>query len=127
VTTLTDNEKIEARRQCGYPAYGGTAAGFTSWRFYQSYGLLEYRLNNLADGEVAVLRRYLVTLAALESAIPRSSENLDTNQAAVWTRNQNESQDRELLFDSWRTRMCAFLGVPPGPGLHGKSSVSIIV
>jgi hypothetical protein len=127
VTTLTNDEKIEARRHCGYPAYGGTAAGFASWRFYQSYGLLEYRLNNLADGEVAVLRRYLVTLAALESAIPRSSENLDTNQAAVWTRNQNESKDRELLFDSWRTRMCAFLGVPPGPGLHGKSSVSIIV
>src|SRR5258708_6468878 len=124
--TLADSEKIEARRQCGYPAYGGTAAGFSSWRFYQSYGLLEYRINNLADGEISVLRRYLGTLATLEAAIPRSSDNLDTDQAAVWTRNQNEYRDRERLYDNWRIRLCGFLGLPPGPGLQ-CNSVSFIV
>jgi hypothetical protein len=126
LTTLTDSEKIETRRQCGYPAYGGTAAGFSSWRFYQIYGLLEYRMGNLSDGEVNVVRRYLVTLASLETAIPRSSDNLDTDQASIWTRNLNEIRDREQLYDNWRIRLCAFFGIPPGPGL-GSNSPSLIV
>ena len=118
MTSLTDSEKIDTRRYCGYPAYGGTTAGFSAWRFYQAYGLLEYRINNLADGELRVLQRYLVTLTALESAIPGASDNLDTDQASVWSRNTNEYRDRAELFDGWRTRLCAFLGIPPGPGLR---------
>jgi hypothetical protein len=90
------------------------------------YGLLEFRINNLADGEVTVVRRYLETLASLEAAIPRASENLDTNQAAVWSRNPNEYRDRERLFDGWRVRLCGFLGIPPGPGFH-SSSPNLIV
>jgi hypothetical protein len=30
---LTDAEKTDARRFCGYPAYGLGAAGFQNWRF----------------------------------------------------------------------------------------------
>lgn len=123
---LTDNEKIDTRRHCGYPAYGGTPSGFSSWRFFQVYGLLEYRLGNLADGEIVVVRRYLATLAGLEAAIPGSSDNLDTDQAAVWSRNPNECRDREQLYDGWRTRLCAFLGVPPGPGLRSSSPTLIV-
>jgi hypothetical protein len=123
---LTDHEKIDARRHCGYPAYGGTATGFSSWRFFQVFGLLEYRLNNLAEGEVNVIRKYLMTLASLEIAIPRASDNLDTNQAAVWVRNQNEFRDRERLFDDWRIRLCAFLGIPPGPGLPSNTPNLIV-
>src|SRR5271165_4218629 len=114
---LTDTEKVHTRRYCGYPAYGSTAAGFSSWRFYQTFGLLEYRIGNLADGEINVVRKYLGTLADLENAIPAASSNLDTNQAAVWSMTENECQDRERLYDGWRVRFCAFLGVPPGPGL----------
>src|SRR5271163_2940967 len=69
LTALTDSEKIDTRRHCGYPAYGGTAAGFSSWRFYQVYGLLEFRMNNLADGEICVLRKYLASLVILENSI----------------------------------------------------------
>jgi hypothetical protein len=123
---LTDHEKIDARRHCGYPAYGGTATGFSSWRFFQVYGLLEYRLNNLAEGEANVMRTYLATLTNLEVAIPRASDNLDTNQAAVWVRNQNEFRDRERLFDDWRIRLCAFLGIPPGPGLRSNTPNLIV-
>lgn len=119
--SLTDGEKTGVRRFCGYPAYGGTPSGFSSWRFYQANGLLEYRMSNLAASEIEVVRRYLATLIALETAVPRSAENLDTNQAAVWTRNPNETRDRERLFDSWRARLCAFLGLPPGPGLASSS------
>jgi hypothetical protein len=123
---LTDHEKIDTRRYCGYPAYGGTSTGFSAWRFYQAYGLLEYRINNLADGEVKVVRKYLGTLTGLESAIPESAANLDTNQAAVWSRNQNEGRERDRLYDGWRTRFCAFLGIPPGPGLR-TNSLNLIV
>ena len=115
---LTDEEKIETRRQCGYPAYGNTSVGFSSWRFFQSHGLLEYRINNLADGEAKVLRRNLSVLAQLEAAIPGSADNLDTKSASVWTRNQDEVRDRERLYDNWRLRLCDFLGIPPGPGLR---------
>jgi len=121
VIPITDIEKIDTRRHCGYPVYGGPPTSFSSWRFYQIFGLVEYRINNLADGELSVLRTYLATLAGLETAIPRASENLDTNQAAVWSRNPNEFRDRESLFDDWRIRLCAFLGVPPGPGLRSNS------
>ncbi len=127
LTPFMDSEKIDVRRHCGYPAYGGTASGFSSWRFYQVYGLLEYRINNLADGEVSVVRGYLGTLAGLEAAIPRASDNLDTDQAAVWSRNQNEFRDREQLYDGWRTRLCAFLGIPPGPGLRSTNSPTLVV
>ena len=114
---LTDGQKVDARRHCGYPAYGATPAGNIGWRFFQAYGLLEYRLNNLGEAEVAVLLNYLATLNGLETAVPPASGNLDTVSAAAWRHNQNETDDRIRLLDSWRTRLCAFLGVPPGPGL----------
>jgi hypothetical protein len=124
---LTDAEKTDARRFCGYPAYGVTAAGFQNWRFYQAYGLLEFRLNNLADAELAVLRRYLQTLLGLEAAIPQAAENLDTDQAAIWTRNRHEAQDRAALFDDWRRRLCGFLGIPSGPALASGGSLTLVV
>ena len=124
---LTDAEKTDTRRFCGYPAYGIGAAGFQGWRFYQTYGLLEFRMNNLADAELAVLRRQLNTLTTLEAAVPRSGENLDTDTAAVWTRNPNEAADRAALFDDWRRRLCGFLGLPPGPALASGSSVTLVV
>lgn len=114
---FTDAEKTDIRRHCGYPAYGAAPNGTQTWRFYQAYGLLEFRMENLADAELAVSRRYLATLASLEAAIPGASGNLDTDQAAVWTHNRDEVRDRCRLFDDWRRRLCAFLGVPPGPGL----------
>jgi len=83
-------------------------------------------MNNLADGEVNVVRRYLATLVTLEAAIPHASDNLDTDQAAVWTRNQNEYRDRERLYDDWRVRLCAFIGLPPGPGLFSNSPNLIV-
>lgn len=111
-------EKTAIRRYCGYPAYGDGAAGFQNWRFYQAYGLLEFRLNNLSSDEAAVVQTYLAQLNGLELAVLRSGDSLDTDQAAIWTRNRTEVADREALFDSWRRRLCGFLGIPPGPALR---------
>lgn len=123
---LTGVERTDVRRFCGYPAYGAAPSGMQTWRFYQAYGLLEFRMNNLSDDELTIVRRYLATLTGLEIAIPLSGANLDTDQAAVWHHNQDEVRDRAALFDDWRRRLCAFLGLPPGPVLTG-SGVTLIV
>lgn len=117
---FTTQERVDIRRYCGYPAYGAVPSSFQSYRFFQSYGTLEYRLSNLLPEEETVVRTtFLANLATLESAIPAASANLDTDEAAVWKHNKREVADREGLFSSWRRKLCAFLGVPPGPELGG--------
>jgi len=114
---LTDQQKTDIRRFCGYPAYGASPAGNIGWRFYVAYGLLEYRMNNLSAAEIAVVANYLSTLSQLEAAVPTASDNLDTDAAASWRHNQSEISDRLRLLDEWRRRLCGFFGVPPGDGL----------
>lgn len=123
---FSESEKTDIRRHCGYPAYGAGAAGFQGWRFFQAYGLLEFRMGNLADAEEGVVSGYLATLATLESAVTDAGSRLDTAQASVWTRNPAELRERAQLFDDWRRRLCAFLGVPPGPGL-GDGRLTLVV
>jgi len=123
---FSDAEKTDIRRFCGYPAYGSGASGFQGWRFFQAYGLLEYRMNNLAPAEYQVVRKYLAQLYALEAAIPAAAANLDTAEASVWIHNPVEVEQRTALFDDWRRRLCGFLGLPPGPDL-GEPEFKFIV
>lgn len=125
---LIEAEKTDARRYLGYPVHGGTQAGNMGWQFYQAYGAMEYRLSNLSSSEETVLRRYLGTLATLERAIPDAGAGLDTGSAAGWVRNPAELAERGRLFDDWRRRFCAFLGVPEGPALgRSGNSVTLVV
>ncbi len=125
---LTDAQRTDARRFCGYPAYGAGAAGNMGWRFFQAYGALEYRLSNLSDSENAVITTMLATLTALELALVSSSDNLDTASAAAWTHNASELADRTQLLEGWQRRLCAFLGVPPGPGIaQSGGSIALVV
>ena len=124
---LLDSEKTDVRRFCGYPAYGADTAGNMGWRFYQAYGAMEYRLNNLSSSEESVLRQHLATLRAFEAAIPAAADNLDTSAAAVWTRNADEMRDRQRIERDWGRRLCGFLGLPPGPALINQQSLSLIV
>jgi len=87
---------------------------------------LHARLTSLSASEESVLiTTYLANLYTLENAIPAVSANLDTDQAAVWKHNAREQADRDRLFDSWRRRMCAFIGFAPGPGL-GNGGIALI-
>jgi hypothetical protein len=97
-----------------------------SWRYFQVYGLIEFRLANLSATETAIVRRYLSNLISLELAVPAASDSLDTDQAAMWTRNRDELGDRLRLLDEWRRRLCGFLGVPTGPALS-SGVMSLIV
>jgi hypothetical protein len=75
---------------------------------------------------MTVVVTYLATLNQLEQAVPGASENLDSDAAASWQHNSNEVADRLRLFDGWRRRLCAFMGVPPGEGL-GQGGLSLVV
>jgi hypothetical protein len=126
--SFTTAEKVDIRRFCGYPLYAtGTPLPASGYRFSTAYGVLEYKLNTLGAEEEAVVRTtYLANLATLETAIVGTSANLDTDEAAVWKHNRNEYRDRQALFNGWRREFCAFLGVPPGPGL-GEGGLALVV
>ena len=117
MTPLSDNEKTDIRRHCGYPVAAADGAGGLSRTSYQRFVLLETRMNTLGAPELSIVRRYLATLSNLELAVPRAGDSLDTDQASVWTRNRSEAKDRMALFDEWRRRLCAFLCLTPGPFL----------
>jgi hypothetical protein len=123
---LSEAEKTDIRRYCGYPVYGNAASGGLGWRFYQAYGLLEYRMLHLTEHERRVARTQIQVLAEAEAGLGRCGENLDTSAAGVWSRNPNEATDRGRFFDDLRRRLCAFLGVPPGPGLGLGGAVVVV-
>lgn len=128
---FTDAEKTDLRRFMGYAAFGAIAngnAGFQSWRFFQQYGLIEFRFNNMSAAEEAVARTYLTNLNTLEANILLVSNNVDTAAAAIWTRNPAEMEEREALYKSWRLKLCAFFGVEPGDYLSaGIGSVGMVI
>lgn len=123
---FSETERTELRRFCGYPSFGLGPGGYQGYRFHAAYGQMEYRLGHLSGAEEAAARRYLAQLEVMERAIPAASETLDTAQAAVWTRNPAELEERLKLLDEWRRRLCGFLGVPPGPAL-GERGIRVVV
>ncbi|MBN8875191.1 MAG: hypothetical protein J0H67_20335 [Rhodospirillales bacterium] len=121
---LSMAEKADVRRFCGYPVVGQSPSGT---ELFPTNMRLEVRMNSLSSSEELLLRRQLATLTTLETELNRASENLDTDQAGVWSRNRSEIPDREHLFDAARRRLCHYLGVMPGPGLHATPDHAIIV
>lgn len=117
--SLTAAQKADVRRFCYYPVFGAPPASFQSYRFFQAYGTLEYRMNNFLPEEETLIISKLANLNTLESAISGASANLDTDQAAVWKHNKNEVADRVGLFAYWRTDLCDFIGIPKGPQYGG--------
>ena len=123
---LTPAELADARRFCGYPAHGSPVAHGGGLQSFAAYGALEFRLANLQDVEEDVLRRLLGQCGALEDAVPDASPSLGTASAGPWERNPGEVAERLRLLDSWRRRLCGFLGVPPGPALANPACPAIV-
>lgn len=124
---LSDAEKTDARRFLGYPVYAAGQFGRVGWALVQASGSVDYRLSNLSQTEEAVFREYLDTLRSLERSIPGSAVALDTQSAGGWVRNPTELGERMRLFDDWRRRFCAFLGLPPGPELNRGRDFRLVV
>lgn len=116
--TLTVAELVDLRRFCGYPPGGGTHAD-----------VVARAAARLVPEEIAVARIFLGQLRTLEAAVPAAGDNLDTDQAAVWTRNRDEVRDREALLRSWSGRLCAALGIQSGPmtGVGAPVSAAFVV
>ncbi len=128
---LTDAQVTDVRRYAGYQLVGTPTPNAITDLAYLVVGMrqmsLVERLSTLSAAEEAVLTTiYLANLNTLELAIVGAAANLDTDQAAVWTHNKNEVADRNNLFDSWRRRMCSFLGFAPGPGVGSGAMVSLV-
>jgi hypothetical protein len=124
---LTETEKEAVRYYCGYGMYGLQALPASGYRFSIEYGTLEYKMINLQPGEEDRVRdQFLAKLAVLDEDTYDVRDNIDTDQAAVWYHNKQEIPDRVKLFNYWRLKLCAFLGIPPGEGLFG-GAVSLAV
>jgi hypothetical protein len=128
---LTAQQAADVRRFAGYPSLGvdtpaDTARDFASnWVLPGVYQTLFTRLQNLTpETQNTLINVYLVQLYQLEQAILGAATNLDTESAAIWTRNKNEVSDRTRLFDDWRRRMCELIGLKPGPFL-GQRGLSV--
>ena len=123
---LTAKQIADVRRYAGYPALGTDTPADDSRDFaymWVSPGVwqtLKHRLDNMTpEAEAILVTTYLDRLDTLETAIFSASDNLDTDEAAVWKHNRNEVGDRLGLFNNWRRMMCGFLGLKPGPHLGG--------
>ena len=125
--TLTEAERVSVRRFCGYPALGNLADGNNGvlW-FFVEYRTLEHRMTHMAPAGLGELRAILAECVRLERELLTSSENLDTDQAAVWKRNPREWSDRTRALRDWRRTLCDFIGIPPGPGLNGGAGRIVI-
>jgi hypothetical protein len=118
--SFTDQQKVDIRRFCGYLAYGTGAVVFPYPWIMRNYMALEYRMDNLSVDEVnTVVTTYLTPLYELEQALVTISNTLNVDTAAVFKRNANEQPERVRLFNYWRTRLCNFMGVPPGDDFAG--------
>ncbi len=127
---LTAAQQTDARRHLGYGVVGTTQTISANGDVvYLVFGMrqmsLYERLNTLTATEEAVVAPSLTSLNNLEAAILTAGDNLDTDKAAVWTRNRSEIRDRERLYNNTRLRFAALLGCPPGPGLAGAGTISI--
>ncbi|BCI68096.1 hypothetical protein [Acetobacter aceti] len=123
---LSLEELVQIRRMMGYPAFGGVNSGQQSWRFFQAYGFNEWRIRNMSPDEYMQIRRHLADCHRLEREVYGASGNLDTDQAAVWTRNKSEVSDRIGIYRWARMQLCQFMGIPPGPGLTGRGTAIVI-
>jgi len=122
---FTEQYRVDIRKHCGFAMFGNIATQAFGYRYFQHYGTLEFRVSNASVEEEAIITKYVDTLNVLEDAIVGSSDNLDTNKAAVWDHNPREVANREGLYLSFRLKLCAFLGISPGPGI--KTGGNIII
>ena len=114
-TPLTETQKVQIRRLCGYPVKGSNAATANSnmWWYYTNYQQLEYRMEYLQPEEINELVNLLNTCLGLENAFQQITSDLSTEKAGPWTRNKNEIADYQKQFEYWCRYMAnQVLGVP---------------
>lgn len=115
---------LDVRRFAGFQA-PSLSAPFSEHNdiIYLDFGMVKMslfkRLTTLdADTETILVTKYLTPLNLLEDDVVNARCNLDTDVAAVWTRNKTEVADRLNLFKLKCLDMCEFLGIRAGSCVH---------
>jgi hypothetical protein len=103
---LTAAEQVEVSFHAGYPAAGAIPTEVAA-----------VIATLTAEGEARLRTRFLPVLNAMEQGIADSIELVDTKQAAVFIRNENELRERAAGYYWRRMSLCRFLGLDPGPAL----------
>jgi hypothetical protein len=126
MSTLTDAEVVNIRRWMGYPL--ASAAGVeTVYTPGPPRIMFADRLDALTSIEEDTLRdQFLTPLAALETGVLGTADNMDTKIAGPWTANPDELGERNRLYTQWRREMCAFLGFAPGPSLGSGGGAFLV-
>lgn len=123
---LSDEDIQDTRRYCGYPVEGALP-----WRRLYEQGnsaVVDQVIASLTATQITTLQTvYLVNLRVLEAAVPNTTSNLDTAEAAVWKRNPLELQERMNLLAFWQRKLCFFLGVPGGAGIAPLAPAVFVV
>lgn len=125
---LTAAQITDIRWFMGYSVRGSDANASTAEPVYTRAApasvSLETRLATLSAAEESrVTAHFLPNLHKREAEVQGTAASLDTAQAAVWTRNPREMDERRRLFNDLRRDLCAFLGFPPGSGLFRSHRV----
>lgn len=121
--TFEPADLIDLRRFCGYPMYGAEANSSSPYfgtHFFERAGTFEYRVSHLTDAEGEIVLTFLEQLRGLEAAVLDSTKTLGVESAAVFKRNPAELRERTGIYENWRARLCAVIGVDAGPYL-GRS------
>jgi hypothetical protein len=125
---LTAQQLVDLRFFMGYSVTGNTTSAPFRELVYSDvsyFGLsIDYRLANLSQEEENVVTSYfLPNLYSRRNEIQSAAENLDTDKAAIWTRNRAEVSDRTALYNALRRELCSFLGFEPGPMITASNRV----
>lgn len=125
---LSDQDMVDIRRHTGYGAFGapGSNRSLMYYRYYPIFTMLEYRMANFSDTEIATCQTYIAQCNTLETAIWSASDNLDTRKAAVWEWNTDEVGDRMELYVLACKKLCSFLQVPVGPFFVASSGSAVV-
>lgn len=124
---FTDDEKVAVLRFCGYPSFGWNTTydpfGLYFARYAQPYVFNDARMAAV----LALARIKLAELTALDADVVGAGARLSTDSAAVWHRNRTEVADRTALLRQRGRDLCLILGVNPGAGLGGGSTIRLVV
>lgn len=128
-----EDKLVQLRRFCGYPMYGAERNSASPWfgtHFFERWGVFEYRISNLTQAEGSAVDAHIEQLVDLEAAILAATKTLIVDQAAVFKRNPAEMKERVAIYENWRHRLCALIGVSAGPHLGasgGTRNVSVTI
>lgn len=115
---LSAADALDVRRFAGYPLAASLI--YQGLDVQGASASLDAILTALDDPSTAVLQGLLTNLRLIEADLPAMRDGLDLKRAAVYERNPAEFAEREGLFLLMRRRLCAFIGVAPGPGLFAE-------